>query len=430
MKINLFKPHRGQRRVVDEFVLSPDLEPNEGDLNLCHWGIVVCGRQWGKTLLAMNAMLKWALSRNNSYCVWLTPYDRQGDSVYDELGDAASSFIKSKNSQKKEIYFKNGSVLLFRSLENYEAVRGYTFDYGVIDECAFVREEAWKVVRPVFAVNGKKVLVISTPWVKNAFHKMYNLGLDPSRRDFISFQAKSTDNPYFPKAELEGAREVMSDDQIKMEYLAEFGEAGGGVFKDFFDHCNVEEFKSDYREQRCYIGVDIALGGKDFTTVVIMNQSGKVINVERWQDSITSRQISRLEMIIASYDIAGGYIEMNQERGIAQAINKLHPLIKPWETTRKSKPQLIQNLKKDIEDGKLQLPTRELCPTMFLQLGDFTKTEMSGGYIKYSHPDGGHDDDVIALALAAEARDPNRYQKFTPKYARFGESKRRTFNFR
>lgn len=416
--VELFKPHRVQEDIIRKFVVTPRLVPDDGDKNLCHWATIVCGRQTGKSLLAMNSMGYWMLNDNNSLGVWATPYDRQGEAVFDEFTDAFSQFIQTRNSQLKKVVFKNGSTLLFRSLENYESMRGYTFDYAVVDECAFVREEAWKVFRPTMAVNGKKCMVISTPWVKNTFYRMYQLGLDPNRRDFISFQAPSTANPYFPKAELEAAKEIMTADQIRMEYFAEFGESGGGVFTNFFEHCHVDAFLGDYRDERCYLGGDIALGGKDWTTIVIMSHSGRVINVERWQDSITSRQIARIEAIIASYDISAGYIELNQERGIAQAIQKKHPLIKAWETTKKNKPPLIQGLKKSIEDGDIALPTKQCCPTMFLELGDFTSEVKDGGYIKYGHPSGGHDDSVIALALAEEARNPKAVPKWKPAMRR------------
>ena len=419
MNVELFKPHALQQKIIEEFVITPPLDKvwsdeHQIDQNRCQWCVVSVGRQFGKSLLAMNSILYWLLSDNNSLGVWTTPYDRQGDAVFDELTHASSKFIQTKNSQAKKVVFKNGSTLLFRSLENYESMRGYTFDYAVVDECAFVREEAWKVFRPTMAVNGKKCLVISTPWVKNTFYKMFQLGMDPDRDDFLAYTAPSTASPYFPVAELESAKDIMTKDQIRMEYYAEFGESGGGVFDGFADHCTVDAFSGDYRDERCYIGVDIALGGNDHTAVVIMNQSGRIINVERWQDGNTSRQIARLEAVIASYDIAGGLIEMNQERGIAQAINKNHPLIKPWMTKRSNKPEIIQNLKKDIEEGQIGLPTRKCCAPMFLELGDFTKEEKSGGYIKYSHPSGGNDDTVIALALANEARNPNRYKKFKP----------------
>ena len=409
----LFKPHELQKKIIDEFVATPPLETEDGS-NMCEWCIVSVGRQAGKTMLAMNSMIYWMLSNDNVLGAWLTPYNQQGDAVYDELVAEVKPLLQSYNSQSKKIVFKNGSTILFRSLENYEAVRGYTFHYAVVDECAFVREEAWKIFRPTMAVKGRKCLVTSTPWVKNTFYDMYRLGLNEDNKQFRSYKAPSTSNPFFPHSELESARAILTEDIIRQEYFADFAEAGGGVFTGFEKQCKLDEYHGEEKSKRCYLGVDIALGGKDWTVAVIMDDEGTVINVERWKDSITSRQISRLQVLVDSYNIAGGFIEMNQERGIAQSLHKYHKSIKSWETKRNNKPQLIQDLKKDIEDGVISLPTQRLDPVMIKELGDFTKEAKNNGYIAYGHPPGGNDDTVIALALANQARRPDRYNKWTP----------------
>ena len=424
IKGTLFQPHKGQEQIITDFVTAPNLSPSlverDGETleqNRCHWGIVVTGRQFGKTLLAMNSILYWLGNNNNKLGVWATPFNQQGDAVYDEIVFTAKSIIASANSQSKKIVFKNGSTLLFRSLENYEAFRGYTFDYGVIDECAFVREEAWKVVRPTFAVHGKKVLVISTPRVKNTFYKMYQLGLSPDHSDYISFRAPSVSNPYFPVAELEAAREIIPEEQVQQEYYAQFTEAGGGVFLGFHKQCKLDSLVGQENDKRCYIGVDIALGGKDWTVAVVMDEDGNVLNIERWKESVTSKQIWKLNILISQYNMVGGFIEMNQERGIAQAVQKEYKMVKPWETTRKNKPGLIQDLKKDLEDEVVNLPTNKAgyeAIIMIKELEDFSKEEKQNGYISYGHPQGGHDDTVIALALANQARNPGRYNRFRP----------------
>ena len=224
-------------------------------------------------------------------------------------------------------------------------------------------------------------------------------------------------------SEIDSARAILPEEVIQQEYYAEFAEAGGGVFLGFDQYLTVNDFYGDYREEPCYIGVDIALGGADWTCCVVINKSGKIINIERWKDSITSRQIARITAMIDSYNIAGGYVELNQERGISQAVEKHNRMVKPWETTRKNKPLLIQGLKKAIEDGQLSLPSRHAGPdalAMIKELGDFTKEAKNNGYIAYSHPKGGHDDTVIALALAEEARSMRVTPKWSPSIgARF-----------
>ena len=340
---------------------------------------------------------------------WLTPFVAQGIKVFDEFREAMSDVIVSSNRTMKEIIFKNGSKVVFRSTENWEGLRGWTFDYGIMDEAAYIKGEAMKVIRPTFVIKGKKIMVISTPWVKNWFYDYHQQGYKDEFPEIISFKAKSTDNPFFPFAEIESARESLPEDIVQQEYFAEFSVTDGTVFSNFADLCSIEEYVG-YSDDECYMGVDIALGGADFTAVVIMNANGEVLNIERWKESVTERQIQMIDIICKNYNIKRGNIEMNQERGIQQAISKKHNQVRGWETTRKSKPEMIQNLKKDIEDEKLRLPTKNLDPAFWGEMGKFTyEKNPDTGYIKYGHPDGGHDDIIIALALANEARVPVRH---------------------
>ena len=138
----------------------------------------------------------------------------------------------------------------------------------------------------------------------------------------------------------------------------------------------------------------------------------RVINVEYWQEQITERQIQNLRLIFKSYNIERGFIEINTERGIQQSLSRQHGFNKvlPWTTTRKNKPNMIQDLAKDLEDRKLKLPTARLCPEMFQELGDYMAEHRPDGYIKYNAPDGLHDDFVISLALANQAREPHKYR--------------------
>ena len=401
--VKLFSPHPDQQKVIDEFVIGhPERK----------WCTLVVGRQWGKSLLAMNAILYWALKHPKSTGCYLSLYNSQLEYVMYQMSDSAAAIIKSKNIMAKRIVMNNGSEIHFKSAENAESIRGYTFDYAVWDEAAFVKDDILKVLRPTLSVHGKKCLIVSTPYIKNWFYDYAMMGENPEKEEYITFRGISTDNPHFPLAELQAAEEIMPADAIRQEFYAEFSESGGGVFVGFHEHCSLIDYKVEEFDERCYVGIDIAIAGKeksDYTTIVIMNAAGDVINVERWKDGNTESQIRRIMISLAAYDIHRGYIEINQERGIWQKVSREFPNMRDWTTTRKNKPDMIQNLKNDIEKGKLRLPSKKLDPQYFFEFGNFTQEQKAGGYIQYSAPDGQHDDSVIATALANEARVPNRH---------------------
>ena len=403
-KLQLFKPHKGQEDIINGFVIDkPELK----------WAIITTGRQFGKTLLGINSMIYWLWNNPGSKGGWVSPIYNQTKKVMEDLYGGMPDLVSSINRMDGRIVFKNGSELIFLSATNSDGIRGFTFDYLIVDEAAFIDDKVMStVLRPTVAVKGKKVMLISTPWIKNWFYEYFQLGLseDEKFKEYVSFKASSLSNPHFPMGEIEAARQTTSEEIIKQEYYAEFSDNAGGVFLGFENLLSVDEYQGS-SDDVCYMGVDIALGGKDMTCVAIMDGSGKIINIERWKESITEKQIKDIIMIADAYNIKRGFIEMNQERGIQQAVSKQFPQIRPWETTRKNKPVMIQNLKKDIEDGILELPSRTLDHTFFHEFSNFTYEKKKTGYIEYSHPPNGHDDTIIAVALANEARLPNRHTR-------------------
>ena len=400
--IKLFTPHKGQEDIITD-VISNDAK----------WQIIVTGRQFGKTLMVENLMLYFLLKDSNMKGCFISPYLNQAAAVYDEIILYAKDVIRTQNSQSKKITFTNGSTLQFLSGENLAGLRGYTMDYGAIDEAAFLKSDIWHVLRPVFAVHGKKVLVISTPYIKNTFYDYYQLGLEEDQPNYRSYHAISTDNPFFPITEIEEARRLQTEEEVNQEYFAKFLEGGGDVFKNFGRLCLIENWlkEDNDKNEEYFAGVDIALGGKDKTCVVIMNEDGDVVFIDRWRESITTMQIELISNIFNRFNIVRSNVEINQERGIQQALSREYRRVNAWETTTKTKPQMIQNLKKDIEDGVVTFPTRNLDPILYSEFSSFSQEHKNRGYIEYSAPEGAHDDTVIAVALANEARVPNRYKR-------------------
>ena len=75
-------------------------------------------------------------------------------------------------------------------VERPDSVRGFSFNYLVVDEAAYVNERGFETaILPTLTAIGKKCLIISTPKSKNWFYKYYLKGLDDGS-DYISFRGK------------------------------------------------------------------------------------------------------------------------------------------------------------------------------------------------------------------------------------------------
>ena len=400
MQVNLFSPHKGQKQIIDGFADS-----------IHKFGVVATGRQFGKSLLAQNMMLYWLLQNPNQKGSWITPVYNQAKKVFDELTNAANTIITKQNKADLTITFINGSTLQFLSTDNYNTIRGFSFNYVVLDEAAYIKQEAIEqAVMPTLTAIGKKCLIISTPKSKNWFYEYFLRGNTPNNV-YISFKGISRDNPYVDKDFLIEQHRSLPRDIYYAEYLAEFTDAGNDVFTNLDLVCMLDEFGIPNRSERYFIGVDTGISN-DFTVCVIQSESGRVEKILR-TNGRTFEEIGKdIVLECSRWNIVGGFCEVN---GIGLAMFELlKPRIRklmPFTTTQDSKTKGVRKLIYDIQEGKVELPSKNLMPECFNEMSAYTFKYAANGNISFTHPNGMHDDIVDGIMLANLARNEQAFSK-------------------
>ena len=393
MNIKLFSPHKGQKYIIDNFADSKH-----------KFGVVATGRQFGKSLLAQNLMLYWLLQSPNQKGAWITPVYNQCKKIFQELTLAAHGIITSQNKADLTITFINGSTLQFLSTDNYNTIRGFSFNYMVIDEAAFIKEEAInEAVLPTLTALGKKCLIISTPKSKNWFHNYFIKGNIPND-NYISFKGISSDNPYVSKEFIEEQFKSLPREIYQQEYLAEFTDAGNDVFQGTEDVCILKHYEQPNRSEKYYIGIDTGIQN-DYSVLTIISESGRVANIIRLNGTTFAEVGAAFISECARWNIVGGYIETN---GIGLAMSEIiRPKIKklqPFTTTNDSKTTGIRKLIYDIQQRLLELPSKELFPHLYNELSSYTYKINANGNMTFGAPNGLYDDCVMSLMLANQAR--------------------------
>lgn len=393
--VELFTPHNGQQKIIEGFADSDH-----------KFGVVSTGRQYGKSLLASNLLVYWLLEYNDSKGGWVSPVYNQAKKVYKEVVRACRDIIVSHNGSDLIINFANGSSLQFLSAEKYDNIRGFSFHYMVVDEAAYVKEEALvEAILPTLTAIGRKCLVISTPKGKgNWFYRWYLKGTELNDT-YISYQGRSIDNPYVDQDFIQEQKKSLPDSIFRQEYLAEFTDAGNDVFTGLEQVCILKQFDYDTtRETGVFCGIDTGVNN-DFSVCTIISESGRILEINRINgttiDEIGAQFVQRLRQ----YDLAGGYCETN---GIGQALyERVKREVKPvrgFVTTNESKIRMIRKLILDIQNQVLELPSKELYPTLYNEMSAFTYKVSPNGTLQFGHPNGGHDDTVMSLAMANLAR--------------------------
>jgi hypothetical protein len=400
MQVELFSPHKGQKAIIDGFADSSH-----------KFGIVATGRQFGKSLLAQNLMLYWLLQNPNQKGAWITPVYNQSKKIFNELTNASHPIINKQNKADLTIEFINGSTLQFLSTDNYNTIRGFSFNYMVIDEAAFVKQDAIEqAVMPTLTAIGKKCLIISTPKSKNWFYEYFLRG-NTLNNVYIAFKGISQDNPYVSREFLIEQFKSLPREIYEQEYNAEFTDAGNDVFTNLDLVCMIDEWGIPNRSERYYIGVDTGITN-DYTVCVIQSESGRIEKIIR-TNGRTFEEIGKdIVFECRKWNIAGGLVETN---GIGLAMYELlRPNIKKLQsftTTQDSKAKAVRKLIYDIQEAKVELPSKKLMPEVFNEMSAYTFKYAANGNISFTHPNGVHDDIVDAIMLANLARNEQAFSK-------------------
>jgi phage FluMu gp28-like protein len=392
MEVNLFKPFKKQKEILDNFLESKHL-----------FGVLSAPRGSGKTLLAENMMLFWLLSNPNQKGGFCSPVYNQAKKVFDEIVQASRDLIVQSNRQDLNISFINGSTLKFLSSDNSDTIRGFRFHYLIIDEFAYHKEQAITMaLLPTLNPNGKKCLMVSTPRGKNFFYSWYTKGLN-KESDVISFKIPLTECPYINQTLVDEARKSLPPDVFKQEYLAEFTDASSDVFVGI-DRVSIIGMFDQSRKVDAFVGVDTGLTS-DMSVLTIISPTGRVLWIEATNNENITAIADKFIRVMSAYNIVGGFIEVNGiGRAMADLVLPKYRKVKEFVTTQDSKTEAVRKLIADIESQTVELPTIELCPELHNELSSYTYKLSNNGKLSFSHPNGGNDDYVDSLLLANYSR--------------------------
>lgn len=386
VELVLPQPHPGQIEVLN----SP-----------ARFKVLMCGRRWGKSLIAQ--VISTVGMLENHRVAYITPEFSLAKEFFGEMLDMLpASLVESSNKSELTIQFITGGSIRFFSGEAMRSMRGLKFHTVIIDEAAFITdlETAWtKVIRPTLTDYKGNALFISTPRGRNFFYTLYLKGKNKDK-GFASFHYTSYSNPHIAASEIDDAKENIPKEAFNQEYLA-IASANAGAVVDM-DTIARNTLKSFSFKPTVVFGIDVAKY-TDYTVITGLDRNGRMTYFDRFQkdNALTKERVMALPAgVMKVIDNTHGSLgDGIFESLVLEGCNNLIG----FEFTSISKPQLITELILDLERDNVQF-NKETAD----ELSIFEYTYSSTGHIKYGNAPGGHDDCVIALALA------NRYRKQVP----------------
>lgn len=300
---------------------------------------------------------------------------------------------------EREIAFPSGGSLFVYSADNPDSVRGMSFDVVIIDEASRVSEDAWTdAIQPTLADRDGRALLISTPTGRNWFYREWLRGLTHGE-NYASFTAPTSDNPNpFIRAAFERARESVSDRTFRMEWMAEFVEDGGGVFRFVRDAANAPTQDAPTTGHTYVAGLDWALT-TDYTVLTIMDATTKAVAfVDRFNGVPYEMQRQRIAATCARFGVQTLIAESNaMGKPNNDMLRTMGLPVRDFTTTSGSKAELIEQLAAAFDHRGIGI-LRD--PVLMGELEAYEVERRPSGAVSYHAPDGMHDDCVMSLALA------------------------------
>jgi len=379
-KINA-KPHAGQ------------LEVHNSD---ARFKVLSAGRRWGKTRLGVNECLDVAAQGGRAW--WVSPSYKTSEVGWRPLRQIVCKIPGAEiRLVDRVVNFPGGGFVAVRSADNPDSLRGEGLDFVVMDECAFMQKEAWtEAIRPALSDRQGKVLFISTPKGRNWLWEIYQRGVS-GEEGWQSWTFPTANNPFIAKEEIEAAKRDLPEMIFRQEYLAEFIDDAGGVFRRVQEAAVLEP--KEYEEGKQYIaGVDVA-ASVDFTVVSVLDAESKdQVYLDRFNRVDYPVLIDRLEAVYRRYHLTSMVVESNSiGRPVIDELVTRGLNIVPFTTTSATKQSIIQNLQAAFENGQIRIINN---PILIGELLSFESKRNASGGFSYSAPDGMNDDCVMSLAIA------------------------------
>lgn len=357
------------------------------------------GRRFGKTTLGIHVLIQPVLK---GYPVaFFSPTYKMLSDVWRDMATVLQPIVKRVSVQERRLELVTGGVVDMWSLEDGNAGRGRKYKRVVVDEAAMIAhlEQAWNAaIRPTLTDFQGDAWFMSTPRGYNFFRTMYGWGQDDAHPDWMSWQMPTSANPYIKASEIEAARAQLPERIFAQEYLAEFLADGGGVFRNVQAAATATAQERAQDSHQYVIGVDWGRTNDATVFMVIDVTTRELVCTDRMTQTDYHRQTERLRalwdkfgqcQVIAEFNSMGGpLVEQLQNEGVT---------VRGFVTTNATKAEIIDALALAFERGTLKILDDALTVG---ELQAYESERLPSGLVRYSAPEGMHDDSVIALALA------------------------------
>jgi hypothetical protein len=338
---------------------------------------------------------------------WIAPTFVTADIAFRRLKLMLPEGIFTANESKLTIALVNGVVIWFKSGDRPDSLYGEDVYAAVIDEASRMREEAWWAIRSTLtATRGPVRIIGNVKGRRNWFYALtrtaeaetraHGANSEMSAHKIIAYQAAKAG--VLSADEIRSAERDLPAHVFKELYLAQPSDDSGNPFggDDLIAACRLDQLSSGKPD---VWGWDLAKS-KDYTSGICLDLNGrqcKMLHFQKpWNETIEIilRETGRSPALVDSTGVGDPVLEALQRDG--------HSNFEGYKFTAQSKQKLMEGLAVAIQQKQV-FYTEPVEKELQIFEYEYTKTG-----VRYSAPEGFHDDNVCSLALAVQHRNSNQ----------------------
>lgn len=365
------------------------------------YGIVEATTKSGKTVGCMVWLAEQAMSGKDGHNFWwIAPIYGQAKIAYRRLKRGLPREIYFSNETELTITLLNGAVIWFKGAENPDSLYGEDVYAAVIDEGSRTREESWHAVRSTLTATRGPIRIIGN--VKGRKNWFYHLarkfeGGEPGGHYERITAWDAVKAGILQEDEIKDAERQLPAHVFRELYLAEPSDDGSNPFGvDAINACIA--LLSD--QPATHWGWDLAKS-VDWTVGIGLDRDGHTAHVERFQRP-WEETFSALVRAVMGQPCRALVDSTGVGDPIVERLQRARPgIFTPYIFSSPSKQRLMEGLAVAIQQHEITYPEGPIVNE--LQMFEYVYTRTG---VRYSAPEGLHDDCVMALGLAVQARKP------------------------
>jgi hypothetical protein len=196
------------------------------------FGVLICHRRFGKTVLAISRLVRNACNGNSTYRgAYIAPTYRQAKDVsWDYLKKLAKAADAKINESELRVDFPHGARIKLYGAENPDSLRGLDICDVVFDEVAQMPLSTWsEIVQPMILAKKGIALFMGTPKGKNALWQIWDEA-KVDEKNWVTQMYKASETGILTDEDLKLARQGMSESQYEQEFECSFSAAVQGAY--------------------------------------------------------------------------------------------------------------------------------------------------------------------------------------------------------